>query len=140
MAPETPKKEPPAPTPQEAAFFMYVMKHNKSNPDVDWDAVAQDANLKNAGCARTRFRQIKVKLGFATAEAGTPSPASKPVGVTKKTATPKTPRAKGKKKAEEPVESSSQDEIKKEELQEASDDNPFKFTKEQEEENIFANV
>ncbi|TLS22821.1 uncharacterized protein PpBr36_06305 [Pyricularia pennisetigena] len=138
MAPETPKKEAPAPTAQEAAFFMYVMKHNKNAPDVDWDAVAQDANLKNGGCARTRFRQIKVKLGFAAAETGTPSPASKPVGVTKKTSTPKTPRGKGKKKTEEKADSISQDEFKKEESQEASDDNPFKFTKEQEEEDIFA--
>ncbi|EHA50494.1 hypothetical protein MCOR27_008855 [Pyricularia oryzae] len=138
MAPETPKKETPAPTPQEAAFFMYVMKHNKNAPDVDWDAVAQDANLKNGGCARTRFRQIKAKLGFAATETGTPSPASKPVGVTKKSATPKTPRDKGKKKAVEKEDSISQDDFKKEESQEASDDNPFKFTKQQEEENVFA--
>ncbi|TLD33307.1 hypothetical protein PspLS_00830 [Pyricularia sp. CBS 133598] len=139
MAPETLKKETPVPTAHEAAFFMYVMKHNKSTPDVNWDAVAQDANLKNAGVARTRFRQIKVKLGFVATEAGTPPPASKPAGVTKKkTGTPKTPRGKGKKKvAEEKEDIILQDEFK-EESQEAPDDNPFKFTKDQEEENIFA--
>lgn len=58
--------------------------------------------------------------------------------MTKKSATPKTPRDKGKKKAVEKEDSISQDDFKKEESQEASDDNPFKFTKQQEEENVFA--
>ena len=35
-----------------------------SSPQVDWDVVAQKAGYSNAVTARTRFGQIKKKLGF----------------------------------------------------------------------------
>ncbi|EJT71984.1 hypothetical protein GGTG_11234 [Gaeumannomyces tritici R3-111a-1] len=90
------------PTPQEAYFFLYILKHCRNKPDVDWDAVAEEANFKNGATANARFRQIKQKLGFHTPStpkkaknsgeaSGLKTPRS---GVTKKAATPRKPKGK----------------------------------------------
>ncbi|KLU81622.1 hypothetical protein MAPG_00707 [Magnaporthiopsis poae ATCC 64411] len=66
-APATPSPRKIDPTPQEAYFFLYILKHLKNKPEVDWEAVAREANFKNGPTANARFRQIKQKLGFAAA-------------------------------------------------------------------------
>ena len=48
------------------AFFTNI----KTKPDVDWDQVAADANLKDSRCARDRFRQIMAKHGCQAALSG----------------------------------------------------------------------
>lgn len=71
MATETPKKgggshEAPAtpsprkidPTPQEAYFFLYILKHLKNKPEVDWEAVAREANFKNGPTANVRLAML----------------------------------------------------------------------------------
>lgn len=39
-------------TDQEARFFFAVLKHMKSKPDTDWEAVAQELNYSNANTAQ----------------------------------------------------------------------------------------
>ncbi|KAK3683714.1 hypothetical protein B0T22DRAFT_483536 [Podospora appendiculata] len=55
---------PPAPTPQEALFFFNIIKNMRNRPDIDWNAVATDSNLKNSDTAKVRFGQIKRKHGL----------------------------------------------------------------------------
>ncbi|KAK3320954.1 hypothetical protein B0T19DRAFT_466165 [Cercophora scortea] len=65
--PATPKAAPsgqPAPTPQEALFFFNIIKNMRNRPDIDWNAVAADSNLKNSDTAKVRFGQIKRKHGL----------------------------------------------------------------------------
>ncbi|UNI20053.1 hypothetical protein JDV02_006181 [Purpureocillium takamizusanense] len=78
----TPKKEP---TTAEAMFFFAIVKHTKNKADIDWSAVAEEQNFKNAEVAKVRFGQIKRKLGIST----TDSPASAGGATTSTRATPK---------------------------------------------------
>ena len=48
------------------AFFTNIT----AKPEVDWDQVAVDASLKDARCARDRFRQIMAKHGCQASTAG----------------------------------------------------------------------
>ncbi|ETS79507.1 hypothetical protein PFICI_09360 [Pestalotiopsis fici W106-1] len=87
-------------TPREAAadkdarFFFTVLKHCKTKPDTDWDAVAAELGYANKGVAQVRFGQIKRKLGITTNDKATPDVKNK---VTK--STPKTGSAKAKQSA-----------------------------------------
>jgi hypothetical protein len=40
------------PSPQEAFLFYAIIKNMKGKPEVDWAAVAVDANFKNAETAK----------------------------------------------------------------------------------------
>ncbi|GFP54100.1 hypothetical protein ACSS6W_001762 [Trichoderma asperelloides] len=83
MADETPSKR-REPTASEAMFFFAIVKHTRNKADIDWEAVAQEQNFKNAEVAKVRFGQVKRKLGIdsnvtpkkgnaSTAIASTPS-------------------------------------------------------------------
>lgn len=58
MADETPKQR-REPTASEAMFFFAIVKHTRNKADIDWDAVAQDQNFKNADVAKVRFHSLK---------------------------------------------------------------------------------
>ncbi|KAI0162875.1 hypothetical protein BJ166DRAFT_612903 [Pestalotiopsis sp. NC0098] len=53
-----------APSTDNALFFFTVVKHMKTKPDTDWDAVATELGYSNANTARVRFGQITRKLGL----------------------------------------------------------------------------
>ncbi|KAH6610231.1 hypothetical protein Trco_000251 [Trichoderma cornu-damae] len=86
MGDETPKQR-REPTASEAMFFFAIVKHTRNKADIDWDAVAQEQNFKNAEVAKVRFGQVKRKLGIdlsATPKKGnTSSAASTPSKVRK---------------------------------------------------------
>ena len=42
------------PTQTEGMLFFYVIKHLKSKPEVDWEAVAGEAGFKNGDVAKVR--------------------------------------------------------------------------------------
>ncbi|KAK8039594.1 hypothetical protein PG993_008005 [Apiospora rasikravindrae] len=73
----------PKATDQEARFFFVILKNMKTQPQVDWDAVAKEAGYNSGSTAVTRFGQIKKRLGLTTAKYG-PSPAKAPTKVTKR--------------------------------------------------------
>ncbi|KAL8365771.1 hypothetical protein RB595_004516 [Gaeumannomyces hyphopodioides] len=87
-APTTPGPRRIDPTPQEAYFFLYILKHLKNKPEVDWEAVAQEANFKNGPTAN--------KLGFAA------SPTPKKSKSSGEASGPKTPRSRVRKTAATP--------------------------------------
>ena len=51
-------------TPVELAFIKAVFRHSKARLNADWDKVAEEVSVKDAKCARERFRQISVKHSF----------------------------------------------------------------------------
>lgn len=51
-------------TPVELAFIKAVFRHSKARFNADWDKVAEEVSVKDAKCARERFRQISVKHSF----------------------------------------------------------------------------
>lgn len=55
MADETPSKR-REPTASEAMFFFAIVKHTRNKADIDWEAVAQEQNFKNAEVAKVRFQ------------------------------------------------------------------------------------
>jgi hypothetical protein len=82
----------------EMNFIKALFDNMKERPDADWDKVAAAAELKNAKCAKERFRQMSVKHGWRLNSGdGTPKKGSTPTKVSK-IRTPKsnkkTPRAK----------------------------------------------
>ncbi|KAM0247361.1 hypothetical protein ACHAQJ_009869 [Trichoderma viride] len=63
MADETPKQR-REPTASEAMFFFAIVKHTRNKADINWEAVAEEQNFKNAEVAKVRFGQVKRKLGI----------------------------------------------------------------------------
>lgn len=62
----------------EMRFITAFFTNMTSKPDVDWDQVAVAASLKDARCARDRFRQIMAKHGcHATTTGASPRKAKK---------------------------------------------------------------
>jgi hypothetical protein len=61
MADETPTKR-REPTASEAMFFFAIVKHTRNKADIDWDAVAQEQNFKNAEVAKVRILRIQSVL------------------------------------------------------------------------------
>lgn len=52
-------------TPVEMAFIKAVIRYSKASlTTADWEKVADEVNVKDAKCARERFRQISVKHSF----------------------------------------------------------------------------
>ncbi|KAL7922975.1 hypothetical protein ACQKWADRAFT_63886 [Trichoderma austrokoningii] len=55
----------------ELRFIKAVFDNMTQKPDADWDKVAGDLNLKDAKCAKERFRQMSVRHGWRpNAQAG----------------------------------------------------------------------
>ncbi|MBE3042699.1 hypothetical protein IMZ48_09025 [Candidatus Bathyarchaeota archaeon] len=64
---------PKALTAVEMAFVRAVLRYSKANiPTEDWNKVAEEVGVKDAKCARERFRQISVKHSFGSGEGGSP--------------------------------------------------------------------
>lgn len=91
----------------EMRFMTAFFTNMKSKPEVDWDQVAIDATLKDARCARDRFRQILAKHNCAVSSSATASPRKKKAGGeegeggTLSKVTKRAPRKKAVKKQEE---------------------------------------
>ena len=103
----------------ELRFIKAIFDNMTQKPDADWDAVAQTLSLKDAKCAKERFRQMSVRHGWRgdSAAVSPRKAASTATGdkVTKKPRTPRKPAAKkSAKKAE--VEDDEDDEDVKDEV------------------------
>ncbi|KAF3765960.1 hypothetical protein M406DRAFT_234566, partial [Cryphonectria parasitica EP155] len=51
-------------TPVESLLFFNIVRFNKDPSAVDWNEVAIHSNLKNAGSAKVRYRQIQKKYNL----------------------------------------------------------------------------
>lgn len=51
-------------TPAENKFIKTMFDNMKTRPDADWDKVAEQMTLKDAKCAKERFRQIAQRHGW----------------------------------------------------------------------------
>ncbi|KAK1245300.1 hypothetical protein MKX08_004929 [Trichoderma sp. CBMAI-0020] len=107
----------------EFRFIKAVFDNMTQKPDADWDKVAGDLGLKDAKCAKERFRQMSVRHGWRpSAQAAAPgsSPgkgkkgndATGPSGDGKVT---KKPRGRTPKKAVAKKDESGDDNVKKSE-------------------------
>ncbi|KAG6004118.1 hypothetical protein E4U21_001389 [Claviceps maximensis] len=83
----------------ETRFIKAVFDNMTQKPDANWDSVAADLGLKDAKCAKERFRQMSVRHGWRDQAGGNGSPrkgcATGPAGegkVTKRA--PRTPTKK----------------------------------------------
>ena len=57
----------------EMSFVKAVLRYSKANITTeDWNKVAEEVGVKDAKCARERFRQISVKHSFGSGEGGSP--------------------------------------------------------------------
>ncbi|KAL6803437.1 hypothetical protein GGI42DRAFT_26718 [Trichoderma sp. SZMC 28013] len=98
-------------------FITAVFDNMTQKPDADWAKVAGDVDLKDAKCAKERFRQMSVRHGWRTgAPSGSPSKGKKndvtgPSGDGKVT---KKPKARTPKKPVAKKEESEDDDIKDE--------------------------
>jgi hypothetical protein len=113
----------------ELRFIKAIFDNMTQKPDADWDAVANTVSLKDAKCAKERFRQMSVRHGWRSDGAGSgPSPRKSPaaVGKSKKTNTVRGPyKKKSVKKVDEDdddVKEEAQSEEKKEIKAEVEDD------------------
>jgi hypothetical protein len=90
----------------ELRFIKAVFDNMTQKPDADWDAVATALTLKDAKCAKERFRQMSVRHGWRNEGS---SPRKKPTaaaaggvsGDAKVTRKPRAPRKKAVKKDED---------------------------------------
>jgi hypothetical protein len=108
----------------ELRFIKAVFDNMTQKPDADWGQVAGDLGLKDAKCAKERFRQMSVRHGWRT---GVPAvPSNSPSKGKKNDVTgpsgdgkvAKKPRVRTPKKAAAKKEESSDSDIKKSEDEE----------------------
>lgn len=82
----------------ELRFIKAVFDNMTQKPDADWDQVASDLSLKDAKCAKERFRQMSVRHGWRGDSASSPRKGGggrKTAGrVAKKAATPRKKKVK----------------------------------------------
>ncbi|KAL4723291.1 hypothetical protein ACLX1H_009781 [Fusarium chlamydosporum] len=100
----------------ELRFIKAIFDNMTQKPDADWNAVAQALSLKDAKCAKERFRQMSVRHGWR-GESSVASTPRKVAGdkVAKKPRTPRKPAAKKViKKAEDDDDEDVKDEVKSE--------------------------
>ncbi|CAH0040938.1 unnamed protein product [Clonostachys solani] len=102
----------------EMKFIKAVFDNMTQKPDANWDNVAVDLGLKDAKCAKERFRQLSVRHGWreqagATSGARKARPAAAN-GDSKVTKKPRTPRKK-KAMKEESDEDDDKNDVKSEE-------------------------
>ncbi|KAL7795258.1 hypothetical protein V8C37DRAFT_414880 [Trichoderma ceciliae] len=124
----------------ELRFIKAVFDNMTQKPDADWARVAGDLGLKDAKCAKERFRQMSVRHGWRsgvqTTPGNSPSKGKKndvtgPSGdgkVVKKTRvrTPKKAAAKKEESSDSDIKKSDDDEAKSEKiLEEEDNDLPF---------------
>ncbi|KAH6891134.1 hypothetical protein B0T10DRAFT_560400 [Thelonectria olida] len=92
----------------ELRFIKAVFDNMTQKPDADWDAVAAALTLKDAKCAKERFRQMSVRHGWRNDgssprknKAPAPAGGSGVAGDAKVTRKPRAPRKKAVKKDED---------------------------------------
>ncbi|KAI9158484.1 hypothetical protein HJFPF1_06479 [Paramyrothecium foliicola] len=104
-------------TDSELRFIKAVFDNMTQKPDADWSMVASDLSLKDAKCAKERFRQMSVRHGWRDSGSANNSP-RKPKATDNKVAKkPRTPKKKAVKQDE-----SSEDGVKDEEVDEDKDE------------------
>jgi len=86
----------------EMKFIKAMFDNMTQRPDANWEKVATDLGLKDAKCAKERFRQMSVKHGWRDSSANGPSPKkartpAKPKSTHTKVTKPRTPRKSTKK-------------------------------------------
>ncbi|KAM0516684.1 hypothetical protein ACHAPE_005318 [Trichoderma viride] len=103
----------------ELRFIKAVFDNMTQKPDADWDKVAGDLGLKDAKCAKERFRQMSVRHGWrpnAAPGSNSPSKGKKDVtGPSGDGKVTKMPRGRTPKKAVAKKEESGGDDVKKSE-------------------------
>ncbi|KAG6029052.1 hypothetical protein E4U41_000503 [Claviceps citrina] len=70
-------------TETETRFIKAVFDNMTQKPDANWDSVAADLGLKDAKCAKDRFRQISVRHGWRDQPGGNGSASPRKGGVTR---------------------------------------------------------
>jgi hypothetical protein len=70
----------------EMKFIKIMFDNMSTRPDADWDKVAADVGLKDAKCAKERFRQMSVKHGWRDGTTATPRKPKAAAGATPGTA------------------------------------------------------
>jgi hypothetical protein len=106
----------------ELRFIKAIFDNMTQKPDADWNAVAETLSLKDAKCAKERFRQMSVRHGWrgdASASPASPrkgSAAASGNKVAKKPRTPRKPVAKKPPKKVEVEEDDEEDEDVKDEV------------------------
>ena len=90
----------------EMRFITAFFSNMQTKPEVDWAKAAVDAGLKDARCARDRFRQIMAKHGFQASSSSSPRKGKAASGEEGKEAstakvTKRAPRKKSAKKTKE---------------------------------------
>ena len=78
----------------ELRFIKAIFDNMTQKPDADWDKVAVDLSLKDAKCAKERFRQMSVRHGWRSESSSPRKAAAKKAGVAKKPATPRKKKVK----------------------------------------------
>lgn len=81
----------------ELRFIKAVFDNMTQKPDADWNAVAGDLTLKDAKCAKERFRQMSVRHGWAQNGGASPRKAKAAPPTTGEPKVKKAPRAPRKK-------------------------------------------
>ncbi|UNI20052.1 hypothetical protein JDV02_006180 [Purpureocillium takamizusanense] len=61
-------------TDNELRFIKALFDNMTQKPDANWDQVAGDLGLKDAKCAKERFRQMSVRHGWRDGTTPAPSP------------------------------------------------------------------
>lgn len=110
----------------ELRFIKAVFDNMTQKPDANWDKVAADLKLKDAKCAKERFRQMSVRHGWREQQASSSSgaaprrgrAAATGAGVKKRRAPPK----KKVKKEESESEAEAEDETREQESKSDEDD------------------
>ncbi|RCI17148.1 hypothetical protein L249_2364 [Ophiocordyceps polyrhachis-furcata BCC 54312] len=103
-------------TTTELRFIKAVFDNMTQKPDANWDNVARDLKLKNAKCAKERFRQMSVRHGWreqqqpSTPRKEKPSSASASVSAEGRVQKIRTPRKKSVMREEEVVKDEESDE------------------------------
>ncbi|GAO14259.1 hypothetical protein UVI_02001100 [Ustilaginoidea virens] len=64
----------PGLTDNEMRFIKAVFDNMTQRPDANWESVAADLGLKDAKCAKERFRQMSVRHGWREQAGGGASP------------------------------------------------------------------
>ncbi|KAM0240686.1 hypothetical protein ACHAPO_002587 [Fusarium lateritium] len=97
----------------ELRFIKAIFDNMTQKPDADWDAVAETLSLKDAKCAKERFRQMSVRHGWR-GDAATSTPRKGAAAATgdkiKKPRAPRTPRKPTAKKVTKKTEPEDDDE------------------------------
>lgn len=119
-----PSSAPQGLTEGELRFIKAVFDNMTQKPDADWDAVAAALTLKDAKCAKERFRQMSVRHGWRNDSSPRKKAAAAAGGAAsegKVARKPRAPRKKAVKKDEDQDESEDKVDAKAEVKDEGSD-------------------